>query len=1057
MIRIRKEMIKKSVLLLVSVVILFCLPFTSRATVTIFPHSEGFEGAWPPPGWMSDGFTRSRLHKKIAAYSAKATLGATYKDWIVTDIIDCTGRYNIPFSLWYWVSSVDEDGPKIKIEGSIDGGRTWFLIDEFQITEEETFLYYRTIITQFSDQSACRVRISVGYKTWATCYLDKVKFGGSGITINSGTLTLANSPTLDMNGGITIAAAGVFDAGDANINLTGDWSNEGTFTYGTSTVTLDGTNQEVSGDTTFYNFTKSVPSSCTLTFESLSTQTITDTLTMTGSSGKVLTICSTSAGTVAAIEIPSSITSGVDYVDVKDNQIDGEDYHTNPSAETITPGANSVDSGNNTNWIFSQAPTNDSASVTDKDDTSYCYGGQEYTFQAVVSDPDGPDHSTEGIDTVELRFPVNGPSGTNYYAVRCNYNHGSEITWEETGSYTGYAALDGATSTTSVSSNELTVNFKITMGWEISEGTGYDIDINCTDEYGETPGWEELATDEFTYENDLIVYSVTYTADSADKVYPAGTQIDDNDWIRGETVVGTTGTITYEGSTNVYPPAAATIYAQLWTNNADAGNSYQDEITYANGTFTIADYTVPDESDTDYDFKIEIEGIPTGGSDETPAGTTVDSRIDADDPTGSVTALAESSDYLYADGTTAIYYGDDMPVEQTFTVTSDDASDGSGSGLAKITFSASIDPVNYPELDDEAAPWERTYGATSDDTDTSAITLTAYDNVGNFTEIDSVTVYRDITAPTDVANLTVNTVTQSSVVLTWTAVTETGSGLKGYTIYYNISGSVSRSDTPWDSEDDADLATLGTNHTTITGLSNEETYYFRLGAQDNVYNLNNLSNEVSATTTAAPGAGDVIINELMWMGSSGYGANDEWIELYNATSNAIDLSGWQLTKGAGETVMFEIPDGTTILANTAHPYLLITEFDADNSEIADISYGLSVYDSGTFTGVMVNAGDDGDANDSGFEISDTALLIKLYNEGTTIIDTAGDGSTPFAGDDTNKYSMERKTPPNSGEELGNWQDASTQVNLDCPDLGTPGAPNGAPAIVITINDWRELY
>ena len=94
-----------------------------------------------------------------------------------------------------------------------------------------------------------------------------------------------------------------------------------------------------------HDFTKSVPSACTLTFEAGSTQTITNTLTMTGSSGKVLTIRSTVDGTQGIIDIPSDITSGIDYVDVKDNKINGEGH-------TIDPGDNSVDSGNNTNWLF---------------------------------------------------------------------------------------------------------------------------------------------------------------------------------------------------------------------------------------------------------------------------------------------------------------------------------------------------------------------------------------------------------------------------------------------------------------------------------------------------------------------------------------------------------------------------------------------------------------------------------------------------------------------------------------------------------------------------------
>ena len=37
----------------------------------------------------------------------------------------------------------------------------------------------------------------------------------------------------------------------------------------------------------------------------------------------------------------------------------------------------------------------------------------------------------------------------------------------------------------------------------------------------------------------------------------------------------------------------------------------------------------------------------------------------------------------------------------------------------------------------------------------------------------------------------------------------------------------------------------------------------------------------------------IVINEIAWMGTKAH-YSDEWIELYNKTSNDIDLSGWTL-------------------------------------------------------------------------------------------------------------------------------------------------------------------
>ena len=37
----------------------------------------------------------------------------------------------------------------------------------------------------------------------------------------------------------------------------------------------------------------------------------------------------------------------------------------------------------------------------------------------------------------------------------------------------------------------------------------------------------------------------------------------------------------------------------------------------------------------------------------------------------------------------------------------------------------------------------------------------------------------------------------------------------------------------------------------------------------------------------------IVINEIAWMGTVA-SANDEWIELYNTTSEEIDMTGWKL-------------------------------------------------------------------------------------------------------------------------------------------------------------------
>ena len=58
-------------------------------------------------------------------------------------------------------------------------------------------------------------------------------------------------------------------------------------------------------------------------------------------------------------------------------------------------------------------------------------------------------------------------------------------------------------------------------------------------------------------------------------------------------------------------------------------------------------------------------------------------------------------------------------------------------------------------------------------------------------------------------------------------------------------------------------------------------------------------NFVQATT------GDVIINEIAWMGTTAL-ASDEWLELFNTTSQTIDLTGWGLFEAGGDTLIISL-------------------------------------------------------------------------------------------------------------------------------------------------------
>jgi len=186
---------------------------------------------------------------------------------------------------------------------------------------------------------------------------------------------------------------------------------------------------------------------------------------------------------------------------------------------------------------------------------------------------------------------------------------------------------------------------------------------------------------------------------------------------------------------------------------------------------------------------------------------------------------------------------------------------------------------------------------------------------------------------------------------------------------------------------------------------------------------NSTGSETGSSNTfsviSGPGPGDVVINELMWMGSS-ISPYDEWIELRNMTDKSIDLAGWQLTKksSGAEKPMLEIPSGTI----PAYGYFLISYYDEASSKIAVIP----------------------ELVDTDVSLVNNHLQIKLYDGGGIMIDTADDGSgSPAAGDNDAKYSMMRTDPPGDGSQASSWFTATIAAGWDvgATELGTPGSSN----------------
>ena len=81
---------------------------------------------------------------------------------------------------------------------------------------------------------------------------------------------------------------------------------------------------------------------------------------------------------------------------------------------------------------------------------------------------------------------------------------------------------------------------------------------------------------------------------------------------------------------------------------------------------------------------------------------------------------------------------------------------------------------------------------------------------------------------------------------------------------------------------------------------------------------------ISALALACAASGQVVLNEVCVTNLNGISANDpynggndleDWIELYNTTGTAVDLSGWHLSDNAANPTKWAFPAGASIPAN----------------------------------------------------------------------------------------------------------------------------------------------
>jgi len=165
-----------------------------------------------------------------------------------------------------------------------------------------------------------------------------------------------------------------------------------------------------------------------------------------------------------------------------------------------------------------------------------------------------------------------------------------------------------------------------------------------------------------------------------------------------------------------------------------------------------------------------------------------------------------------------------------------------------------------------------------------------------------------------------------------------------------------------------------------------------------------------------PAVVDLVINEIMY---NSVGTDEEWIELYNNTTQTIDLENWQIGDNSASNPHIIIPTGYSVAAGEYFTISIATggafPFTPD-------------YD-GTGNFALNNGGDD----------------VRVWNADYILVDivTYDDGSPWPTEPDGDGPSLSLLEPELDNSLAENW-DASRE------DGGTPGAENFPPLPYVTI-------
>jgi len=224
------------------------------------------------------------------------------------------------------------------------------------------------------------------------------------------------------------------------------------------------------------------------------------------------------------------------------------------------------------------------------------------------------------------------------------------------------------------------------------------------------------------------------------------------------------------------------------------------------------------------------------------------------------------------------------------------------------------------------------------------------------------------------------------------------------------------------------------------------TYYWHARTCDTTYGCGDWSDYWTFTvdsTMQEASSGNVVINEIMWMGSTGSDA-DEWIELRNMTSSPIIIKNWVIENaGTAGSPNLTIPSGTI----PANGYFLIANYSSTdaNSALSDTNITVNWVTTGL---ELLNGGE---------------KLVLKDAAGNTIDQTpVTDGDWAAGTNASTNQSMERNLVPGDGTSDSDWHTCTdvacndtTYWDVEGDDYGTPAGENHSENDLTSLTELLE--